>query len=73
MAGDRAALERYFKLQFTGDLDSWSLDLRPADPALRSNVDEIRIRGERERLHTVEIDLSDGDRSVLTVGADITP
>jgi hypothetical protein len=73
MAGDRAALEHYFSLQFNGNLDSWSLDLRPADPSIRSNVAEIRIHGARERLQTVEIDLSDGDRSVLTVGADITP
>jgi hypothetical protein len=73
MAGDRAALERYFELHFSGNLDSWSLELRPAEASMRSSVQQIHIHGARERLLTVEIDLSDGDRSVLTVGADITP
>jgi Outer membrane lipoprotein carrier protein LolA-like len=73
LAGDRTALERYFNVQFSGTVNGWSLRLRPLDPALRGSVQEISISGARERMRTVEIDLSDDDRSVLTIGADITP
>ena len=73
LAGDRAALERYFTVHFSGNLDRWTLELTPADAALRRNVRRILIVGERERIRTVAIDQSDGDSSTLTIGPDLTP
>lgn len=73
LAGDRAALERYFRVQFSGTLEEWSLLLTPIDPQVSGSVQEIRLAGSRERLHSVEIHLTDGDRSLLTIGADISP
>lgn len=73
LAGDRAALERYFTVHFSGNLDRWTLELTPADAALRRNVRRILIAGERERIRTVAIDQSDGDSSTLTIGPDLTP
>jgi hypothetical protein len=73
LAGDRAALERYFTVHFSGNLDRWTLELTPADAALRRNVRRILIAGERERIRTLAIDQSDGDSSTLTIGPDLTP
>ncbi|HEY6824384.1 MAG TPA: LolA-related protein [Steroidobacteraceae bacterium] len=73
LAGDRAALERYFTVHFSGNLDRWSLELTPADPLLRRSVRRIHIGGEQDRVRTVEIYQSDGDSSTLTIGADLAP
>lgn len=73
LAGDRAALERYFRVQFNGTLESWSLLLTPSDAQVSRTVQQIRLSGSGERLQTVEIRLADGDRSLLTVGPDISP
>jgi hypothetical protein len=73
LAGDRAALERVFQLRFAGDLARWTLALVPLDAKLKSVVQEIRIEGVRDELHTVSILQPDGDRSVMTIGASIPP
>jgi outer membrane lipoprotein-sorting protein len=71
LAGDRTALERVFKLDFTGSFDHWTLVLVPLDAKLVSTVRQIQIEGEKDRIHTVEIQEPDGDRSLLKIGADV--
>lgn len=73
LAGDRAALEHYFHVQFSGDLGHWALELVPIDATVARTVREIRISGEREAIRSVEIRQSDGDRSLLTIGAEVLP
>ena len=73
LAGDRAALEHYFTVHFSGNLDRWSLELIPADATLRRSVQRVLIAGERDRIGTVEIHQSDGDSSTLTVGPELPP
>jgi Outer membrane lipoprotein carrier protein LolA-like len=73
LAGDRAALEHYFTVHFSGDLERWTLELTPADATLRRSVQRIFIAGEHDRIRTVEIHQSDGDTSTLTIGPDLTP
>ena len=73
LAGDRAALERYFTLAYTGSLDHWVLELTPVDPEVARTVQHIGITGERDAVHSVEIRQTDGDTSVLTVGPAIGP
>jgi len=73
LAGDRAALERYFTVAYTGSLDHWILELTPADPEVARTVQHIAITGERDVVHSVEIRQTDGDSSVLTVGPAINP
>jgi hypothetical protein len=72
LAGDRAALEKVFKVDFTGSFDHWSLGLVPLDAKLLKTVKQIHIDGEKDRIHSVEIVEADGDRSLLTIGADVT-
>jgi outer membrane lipoprotein-sorting protein len=69
LAGDRASLERLFRLQFTGSEVRWSLVLTPLQAQLAKTVAQIRIDGSRDELSTVEIRQSDGDRSLMTLRA----
>lgn len=71
LAGDRAALERLFKVIFNGSLDQWTLELTPSDRAVARSVRTIRIEGARDAIHTVEIQQADGDRSLLTIGPEM--
>jgi hypothetical protein len=60
LAGDRIALERVFRLDFSGDAGRWTLVLVPLDP---------QIDGMRDTLIKVEIRQADGDRSLMTLRA----
>lgn len=71
LAGDRAALERVFNVEFTGSFDRWTLGLTPLDARLAGSVKDIRIAGEKDLIHTVEIREADGDRSLLTIGTGV--
>lgn len=73
LAGDRAALERYFSVRLSGSLAQWTLELKPLDAQLARSVQQVRISGARDAISTVEIRQSDGDESVLTIGPDIAP
>ena len=73
LAGDRAALERFFRVQFDGTLAAWTLLLVPVDATLAGAVKDIRIEGERDAVRTVEIRQSDGDRSLLSIGPEVLP
>jgi len=72
LAGDRAALEQFFRIEFTGSLDRWTLRLVPTDATLARSVNQVRIEGARAAIATVEILETDGDRSRLTLGSEIT-
>jgi hypothetical protein len=67
LAGDRAALERIFRLDFSGDLAHWSLALVPLDPRMAKSVAEVRIEGAQDQLLTVEIRQPDGDHSLMSI------
>jgi hypothetical protein len=71
LAGDRAALERVFKVSFNGPFEHWTLELVPLDAKLLSTVKEIHIEGDKDRIHSVEIQEADADHSLLTIGADV--
>ena len=71
LAGDRAALERTFKVTFDGDLEQWKLLLVPSDTAVAHSIKQIRIEGARDAIHSVEIQQADGDRSLLTIGPEV--
>ena len=73
LAGDRAALARYFTVQFSGTLGSWTLELTPTDAVVKRSVQRILITGESDRIRTVQIRQSDGDTSTLTIGREIGP
>lgn len=70
LAGDRATLERFYRVDFGGDASGWRLKLEPADAKTKSLVRVIRITGSGGEIGSVEVEQSDGDRSVMTMVRD---
>jgi hypothetical protein len=73
LAGDTAALERYFTVGFEGDAAHWRMTLLPREAAIAKSVKQIHMEGERDAIRTVEIRESDGDRSLLNIGPELPP
>jgi hypothetical protein len=71
LAGDRAALERVFKVSLDGSLEQWTLLLLPSAAPVAKTVKQIRIEGTRDDIHTIEIQQADEDRSLMTIGAEV--
>jgi len=67
LAGDRAALERVFQLDFSGTLERWQLRLEPRDAQLTATLKRIDLQGERDAVHQVDVLQSDGDHSVMSI------
>jgi outer membrane lipoprotein-sorting protein len=67
LAGNRTALERYYRLGIEGRAARWTLTLTPADSRMAAIVKQIRIDGARDTLDSVEIVQADGDRSVMQI------
>ena len=69
LAGNRNALERYYRLKIAGRASHWTLTLTPADSRMAAMVSEVRIDGTQDALDVVEIRQPDGDRSVMKIRA----
>jgi len=67
LAGDRAALERVWRLYLGGSSAHWTLLLLPSAPAMSSVISRIKITGEAAQLRSVEIQQADGDRSLMRI------
>jgi hypothetical protein len=67
LAGDRAALERVFQLDFSGTLERWQLRLEPRDAQLAATLKRIDMQGQRDAVHEVQVWQSDGDRSLMSI------
>jgi hypothetical protein len=73
LTGDRATLERIFSVELEGNAARWTLALTPKDPEAARTITRVTITGENASLKTVEIRETDGDRSLLTIGAEVAP
>jgi hypothetical protein len=73
LAGDRAALERLFHLEFTGSATRWTLTLVPLESKVKQLVAQVKIDGVHDQLIKVEIRQTDGDRSLMTLRPSPTP
>ena len=67
LAGDRAALERVYALRLEGAERSWVLTLTPRDPAMALRVTRVRIAGRRTDVSVIEIQLANGDSTLMSV------
>lgn len=67
LSGDATALQRHFRPNVGGTRAVWSLTLVPLEHRLLGVVREVRIEGRQSELHTVEVQLADGDRSMMTI------
>lgn len=65
--GDAATLRRSFKPIVNGNLDQWSVQLEPQDARLAAQLSYIQLGGRRGELRSVEVQMADGDRTVMTI------
>ncbi len=66
-AGDRATLERYYRLEFQGTPADWSLRLTPRDPQATAYVTAIVLCGRGGSISSMETLEPDGDHSLMTI------
>ncbi len=66
-AGDRATLERYYRLEFQGTAADWSLRLTPRDSQAAGYVTAIILRGRDGSIASMETLEPDGDRSLMSI------
>jgi outer membrane lipoprotein-sorting protein len=67
LAGDRAQLERHYRVQFSGRREAWRLHLVPRATQVRAHVESITVSGAAARPQRIEVLESTGDRSVMTI------
>jgi len=67
LTGNRATLERLFETTISGDAQAWTLKLVPRDLRLRGQVSAVQVSGREDMAREVQVQLADGDRSVMTI------
>ena len=67
LAGDRASLERVYRLDLHGTLERWTLVMLPSDARLAALVQRIDVSGTGDNVRTIGILQADGDRSIMTI------
>ena len=70
LAGDIAALNRFYAVTMEGHAQQWLLILRPIDARMKNMITEIRISGSREKISTIETREAGGDHSVMSITQD---
>lgn len=67
LTGNAQTLQRYFKTETSGSTEQWTLLLTPLESSPVGLVRNIRIGGRRADLQWIEMQLSDGDWSLMTL------
>ncbi len=67
LSGNGEALTRHFRPRISGEAKSWELALTPLDVRLYNLVRVVRLSGKKSEVLEVEVQLADGDRSVMVV------
>ena len=70
LTGDKAALEKSYKLRLAGSEERWTLDLLPDDQRIAAFVLRITFGGTRNRVEWIRYLQADGDSSVMTIEPD---
>ena len=67
LMGDSKLLQQHFRTELAGSPASWTLDLKPLDERLASQVKNVRLSGRQGQVLGVEMEFIGGDRSVMTI------
>lgn len=67
LAGDRAALERIYRVELSGSAAQWRLTLAPLNEKAVAQVKAIHLSGEQADIRTVQVLLTDGDSSLMSI------
>mgnify|MGYP001334063833 CR=1 FL=1 len=67
LAGDVATLKRYYRVELEGHAGGWRLYLVPLDRNMNQVISLIQIAGISSRIRLVEVQETQGNRSVMKV------
>jgi outer membrane lipoprotein-sorting protein len=73
LAGDRQALEQYYKLDLQGTANDWHLTLTPLRSGMRRILTHIRMAGQQATVSQIAFEQADGDRSEMQITRIPTP
>jgi outer membrane lipoprotein-sorting protein len=65
-SGDRARLEKLYRLDFRADGARWQLVLLPRQAALAHFIERLMLRGDGPEMQEMELVEADGDRTLTT-------
>ena len=63
-SGDRARLEKLYRLSFSAEGARWQLVLVPRSPALARFIERLALRGDGAEMRELELVETDGDRTL---------
>jgi outer membrane lipoprotein-sorting protein len=69
LAGDRATLERDFRLSVAASGSSWNLSLQPLASDAKPLYQRIEIRGQGADIREVMLERGNGERTTMTLSA----
>jgi outer membrane lipoprotein-sorting protein len=69
LAGNAAGLQKIFRVDLSGSMADWKLQLVPSDEEVARKVRQVQIAGSGDVIRSVAILQVNGDRSVMTLGA----
>lgn len=72
LAGELAVLRRLYHIKFQGTRQQWELTLRPLEAQAAEYLTSITLRGEGDRLTTVDIRETGGDRSLMEIDGPVS-
>jgi len=67
MAGDRVALEQFYRVEISGSPAQWKMTLLPLNEKAAEQVLSIHLGGEQADIRKVQVLLTDGDSSIMTI------
>jgi hypothetical protein len=67
LAGDRTELERIYRVELTGNAAQWKMLLTPLDDRAATQVKSLLLTGSQADILGVQVQLTDGDSSVMTI------
>ena len=67
LAGDRAGLERIYRVELSGSAAQWKMTLVPLNEKAAAQVKALQLGGEQADIRTVQVLLTDGDSSTMYI------
>jgi hypothetical protein len=67
LAGDRVALEEFYRVELSGNSAQWKMTLFPLKEKAAEQVTAIHLDGEHGDIRRVQVLLKDGDSSIMTI------
>jgi hypothetical protein len=67
LAGDLVALQKFYSVELSGNLERWKLVLVPLQERMQKIVTRIRIEGAASTVRSIGFDQADGDHSEMQI------